>query len=130
MIRLSVPSLDSDDLEAVRRVLISGQLVQGPWVAAFEGIVSTYVVLLPETVAPYRDRVISFLREKGVESTIGTYHLPLSTFYRLHYDYRPGDFPVTDQVFSRALSLPLHESLTDAEQQRVVHYLKEAVGRF
>jgi UDP-4-amino-4-deoxy-L-arabinose-oxoglutarate aminotransferase len=36
MIRLTIPSIEEDDLEAVRRVLASGYLVQGQRVLAFE----------------------------------------------------------------------------------------------
>ena len=36
MIRLTIPSIDDEDLKAVREVLASGHLVQGPQVAAFE----------------------------------------------------------------------------------------------
>lgn len=91
-------------------------------------VYQAYVVLLPENVAPCRNRIISILREKGIETTIGTYHIPLSTFYRIRYDYQAGDFPVTDQVFLRALSLPLHERLTEEEQRRVVLHLREAIA--
>jgi dTDP-4-amino-4,6-dideoxygalactose transaminase len=43
MIRLTVPSIEEDDLQAVREVLISGYLVQGPRVEAFEQAVAKYV---------------------------------------------------------------------------------------
>lgn len=43
MIRLTRPSIDESDLEAVREVIASGLLVQGPHVAEFERIVAQYV---------------------------------------------------------------------------------------
>ena len=43
MIRLTIPSIDQDDLDAVCEVLRSGYLVQGPRVAEFEGLVANYV---------------------------------------------------------------------------------------
>jgi perosamine synthetase len=43
MIRLNVPAIDEDDLEAVREALLSGYLVQGPLVAAFEQRLSAVV---------------------------------------------------------------------------------------
>jgi dTDP-4-amino-4,6-dideoxygalactose transaminase len=43
MIRLTVPSIEEDDLQTVREVLISGYLVQGPRVEAFEQAVAKYV---------------------------------------------------------------------------------------
>src|SRR6476659_3468166 len=43
MIRLTIPSIDRQDLEAVREALSSGYLVQGPRVAAFEAEIARYV---------------------------------------------------------------------------------------
>ena len=43
MIRLTRPSIDEADLAAVREVVASGQLVHGPRVAEFEGLVADYV---------------------------------------------------------------------------------------
>lgn len=43
MIRLAVPEIEEEDIEAVARVLRSGFLVQGPYVAEFEQTVADYV---------------------------------------------------------------------------------------
>ena len=43
MIRLTIPSVEEDDLQAMREVLASGYLVQGAKVAAFEKTVADYV---------------------------------------------------------------------------------------
>ena len=43
MIRLTIPSIAAEDLQAVREALASGHLVQGTHVAAFEQIVAKYV---------------------------------------------------------------------------------------
>jgi len=40
MIRLTIPSIEDEDLKAVQEVLASGHLVQGPQVAAFEAQVA------------------------------------------------------------------------------------------
>ena len=43
MIRLTIPPIEEVDLQAVREVLETGYLVQGPRVAAFERVVADYV---------------------------------------------------------------------------------------
>jgi perosamine synthetase len=43
MIRLTIPTIEEDDLQAVREVIASGFLVQGKHVAAFEQAVAAYV---------------------------------------------------------------------------------------
>lgn len=77
----------------------------------------SYVVLLPHRAESQRS-VISALRAEGIETTVGTHHVPLTTYFRRRYRFQDGDFPVTDDVASRALTLPLHRDLDE-----------EAVGR-
>jgi dTDP-4-amino-4,6-dideoxygalactose transaminase len=88
-------------------------------------VFQSYVVLLPED-AP-RDAIVTRLRERGIETQIGTWHLPLLTYYRDRYGYKPGDFPVTDSVFARTLTLPLHAVSSQSEQAIVVRHLLAAL---
>ena len=90
-------------------------------------VYQSYVCLLPNQAAASRPRIIRTLKDKGVEATIGTWHMPLTTYFRARYGFRPGDFPATDEVFARTLSLPMHESLTNADQQYVVKSLLECL---
>jgi dTDP-4-amino-4,6-dideoxygalactose transaminase len=86
-------------------------------------VYQSYAVLLPPGAAARRTQVIAALRERGIETTIGTHHMPLTTFFRARGGYAPGDFPVTDDVAGRALSLPLHSRLTDDDQMQVASAL-------
>ena len=61
-----------------------------------------------------RDRVLAELRGQGIEAQIGTYALHLLGAYR-----DQGDFPGATAAFERALALPFHTRLTDAELDRV-----------
>lgn len=49
--------------------------------------------------------------------------MPLTTYFRSRYGYGEGDFPVTDEVFARSLTLPLHERISTEEQEKVVDLL-------
>jgi len=86
-------------------------------------VYQSYVTLLPAEVAPRRGTMIADLKSQGIETSIGTYHLPLTTFYRTRDRYRLGDFPVTDDVFARALSLPLYGGMTSGDRETVVRLL-------
>ena len=90
-------------------------------------VYQSYVTLLPEKSAPHRAEIICQLKEQGVEINIGTWHIPLTTYFRTRYGYRVGDFPSTDHVFERALTLPLHEFLTESEQETVLQKLMQAL---
>jgi dTDP-4-amino-4,6-dideoxygalactose transaminase len=90
----------------------------------------TYVALLPRELAASRTALIAHLRRAGVEVAIGTHHIPLTSYFRRRDGYRPGDFPVTDGVATRALALPMHHALTEEEQDTVVEALGDAMAEF
>lgn len=83
-------------------------------------VYQSYVVLLPAGLdegAP--PRFVAAMRERGVETTIGTYHMPLTTHFRRTGGHARGDFPAADEVFARAVSLPLWSGLTPDDQSAV-----------
>lgn len=79
----------------------------------------TYVTLLPPEAAARRPEIIAALKERGVETTIGTIHIPMTTYYSRTYGYARGRFPVTDSVSACALSLPLFEGIRATQQEQV-----------
>jgi perosamine synthetase len=87
-------------------------------------VYQSYVVLVPD--GRERDRIISEMRDSGIEVTIGTYHQPLIAHVQRH-GFRLGDFPITDVISAAALSLPLFEGITVEQQKRVVSTLLEAL---
>jgi perosamine synthetase len=90
-------------------------------------VYQSYVLLLPESAAGGRDALIRRLRESGVETAIGTWHMPMTRYFRAKYGHRKGDFPVADGVFERALALPLFEKMTLDQQSEVAEKVLSAV---
>jgi perosamine synthetase len=86
-------------------------------------VFQSYVVLVPAAAASRRDAIIAALRAERIEVTIGTHHMPLTRYFRTSRGYGPGQFPVTDDVAERAVTLPLHTRLTSTEQETVVRRL-------
>jgi dTDP-4-amino-4,6-dideoxygalactose transaminase len=70
-----------------------------------------------------RDRILAALRAQGIEAQIGTYALHLLGAYR-----DQGDFPGATRVFERALALPFHSGLEDADLDRVAEALDKLVS--
>ena len=83
-------------------------------------VFQSYVTLLPCEIAPRRADIIRQAREAGIELQVGTIHMPLTSYYRQRYGYKAGDFPITDEVAARALTLPLFEAITPEQQTEVV----------
>ena len=88
-------------------------------------VFQSYVVLLPEEDPGFRNDVIARLKERGVETTIGTWNMPMTSFFRTRYGFMPGDFPVADRVFARSLTLPLYAHMTRSDQETVAEELKK-----
>ena len=86
-------------------------------------VYQSYVVLMPDHLKARRQSLIEQARGQDIEMTIGTWHMPLISHYRSRYGFQTNDFPVTDDVFARSLTLPLHEKITNAEQEQVVEFL-------
>ncbi|MEL6881937.1 MAG: DegT/DnrJ/EryC1/StrS family aminotransferase, partial [Cyanobacteria bacterium J06607_10] len=93
-------------------------------------VFQSYVVLLPLAVAPRRADVITALRDKGIQTTIGTYHMPMTRHFREQGNYQTGDFPIADQIAAQALTLPVYEGLSLEEQAFVVSTLLDVVHQF
>jgi perosamine synthetase len=68
-----------------------------------------------------KGEALETLRGEGIEVQIGTYALQRLSAYR-----EQGAFPGADAAFDRALALPLHSRLTDADLDRVA----EGIARF
>ena len=70
-----------------------------------------------------RDAVMAGLRAEGIQCQIGTYALHRLGAYR-----DQGPFPGGDAAFERALALPLHGRLTEADLDRVAEALDNLVS--
>lgn len=105
-------------------LLLKNTSITPPSVPRNQGhVYQSYVTLLPRHLADIRIELISRLKENGIETTIGTRHMPLSKYYAVRYGYKTGDFPVTDDVYNRSLTLPLYEGIMNEEQAEVVDCL-------
>lgn len=122
-------SIFADELEARERVA-------GRYTEALTGLVDTPTV--PDGArsawAQYtirvdrRDDVVKALGEQGVPSAV-YYPRPLHAqpAYE-NYLRAPGGLPVSERLAERVLSLPMHPYLDEAQQDRVIAALKDAVA--
>ena len=109
--------------------LLKGTELEKPFVTPGSGhVYQSYVTLIPRQVAPRRATIIAGAKEAGVETQVGTIHMPLTTFYRKRYAYREGNFPVTDDIAARAFTLPLFEAITAEQQECAVSVVRRLLG--
>lgn len=74
-----------------------------------------------------RDRVIKHLNEKKIPTAIH-YPIPLHLQPAFFYlGYKKGDFPVSEQISSEILSLPMSPYLKKEDQEQIIASLKEVL---
>ncbi|MYB33630.1 MAG: DegT/DnrJ/EryC1/StrS aminotransferase family protein [Gammaproteobacteria bacterium] len=78
-------------------------------------------------LSDHREIMIGALAEQGI---------PVQVYYRIpchlsralgHLGYKPGDFPVTEEVSSRIFSLPMHPYLDDGIAARIRSVLQDVL---
>ncbi len=87
-----------------------------------------FVVLLDlERLRRSRDEVLQALHAEGIGA--GVHYLPLHLHpcYRERLGHREGDFPNTEWVGERTLSLPFSTKLSDADVEDVIHALRKVL---
>jgi perosamine synthetase len=121
-----------DDLVGRRRAL-AGQLrerlavidgIEAPVVPEWDGhVYQAFVALVDEGID--RDGVIARLRERGVETTLGTYALQAEPAFA---GLAREPLPASQGAFTRTLALPLYPSMGEAEIDAVVDALGAALA--
>lgn len=73
-------------------------------------------------------QVFEYFRSRDI--MVNLHYIPVHTqpFYQ-KMGFRPGDYPQAEQYYREAISIPMHPTLTDAEQDFVVEVLREALGQ-
>ncbi len=71
-----------------------------------------------------RDQFKNYLAEKGVPSMV-YYPIPLhlQLAYQV-YGYQKGDFPVSESLCQKVLSLPIHTEMKDEDQNHIIERIK------
>lgn len=80
--------------------------------------------LFPVLVDPKkRDKIITELKNFNIIPSVHFIPLHLMPYYSTEFKYKKGDLPVTEWVYEREISLPLHPGLKDEE----IEYISQVV---
>lgn len=95
---------------------------------------------LPDTVSGWhlyiiqvlncdRRQVFEDLRAKGIG--VNVHYIPVYShpYYRMH-GYQDVCCPHAEQIYEHMISIPLHSGMTDAQQDYIIHAVKETVESF
>ena len=87
-----------------------------------------YVVQLTDSARIGRDELIAGMYERGIGCSVHYIPLHLQPYWRDRYGLSPADFPNSQRLFERCVSLPLYTRMTDADQRRVIEALWALLG--
>ncbi len=74
-----------------------------------------------------RDHVIIALQKSGVGVVVNYLAIHLLTFFRENFHYKPGAFPVAEDIGNRTLSLPFYPAMRNEDVTHVAKILKQVV---
>ncbi len=86
-----------------------------------------YVIRLRDTTLA-RDDLVTALKARNIGSSVHYYPIHYHPYYREHFGFREGDYPVCESEFDRILSLPLFPQMTEHDVERVVEAVKDALA--
>ena len=103
-----------------------------PFVAPYVTRVSwfVYVIRLSDKFTrDDRDNIIKEMGKKGIQTRNYFSPIHLQPFYVEEFGFKRGDFPMTDFVSDRTISLPFYTMMREEEVDYVVENLKEIIRK-
>lgn len=73
-----------------------------------------------------RDSLMKYLAEKGIMTKVYFHPVHLTGFYKAMFGFKGGELPVTEEVSSEVLSLPIYPALTREDTE----YIISKIGAF
>ncbi len=77
-----------------------------------------------------RDKFIELMGEANIGTSVHFIPVHLMSYYREHFDYKEGDFPVAESYFDTILSLPLYPKMTDEDVQDVINAVTHIISNY
>ena len=74
-----------------------------------------------------RDNTLWELQSKGIAVAVNYKAVHLLTYYKQHYGYERGMFPVAERMGDSTITLPLYPKLSDEEVGYVIQVVKKVV---
>ncbi len=81
----------------------------------------------PVQAAYRRDTLLAYLKKHGIEATFHFVPLHSSPYGQKYLGYKEGDFPVTEQVSTSLIRLPLYPELSPAQVDYILNILADGL---
>jgi dTDP-4-amino-4,6-dideoxygalactose transaminase len=129
VLRAKLPHLSEWNQQRRTHASLYNQLLQGSLVVTpVEQAGNTPIYHLYVVRVPRRDELQAWLKDHGIFTGI---HYPVPNHLQpamKSLGYKPGDFPITEQVVKEIISLPMFAELTDEQVASVVNEIHAFYG--
>jgi perosamine synthetase len=68
-----------------------------------------------------RAQVFRALRAENIGVNVHYIPVHLHPYYRHHFGYKGGEYPVAEEAYERLISLPMFHGMSDEDVQDVIH---------
>ncbi|MCK5474029.1 MAG: UDP-4-amino-4,6-dideoxy-N-acetyl-beta-L-altrosamine transaminase [Candidatus Aenigmarchaeota archaeon] len=84
-----------------------------------------YTILLDETI----DRNAFFKYIKNLNIGVNVHYIPIykHTYYKNKFNFDKNDYPITENIFKRIITLPLFPSITEQDIEYIIECIKKAI---
>ncbi len=87
-----------------------------------------YIILLkPERMLKKRDEILQQIRDAGVGATVHYLPVHMHKYFREKFNFKKGDFPITEKTYENIITLPLTPSMSMAEAEKTVKVVRDAI---
>ena len=74
-----------------------------------------------------RARIFNALRKLGIGVNVHYIPVHLHPYYKKSFGYKKGDYPVAEDYYDRAISLPIYPKITNRDVKKVVNAVKSVL---
>lgn len=74
-----------------------------------------------------RADLFTALRERGIGVNVHYIPVHLQPYYRKNYGYRSGDYPLAEEYYRHAITIPLYPAMSDDDVARVIESVHQCI---
>lgn len=94
-----------------------------PEIEESRNVYQLYSILLenPEN----RNELQAYLLEKGINTKVYFFPIHLKTFYREKFGYKKGDFPITEKLSDKIVTIPFSLRFKESDQDYIIKSIRD-----
>ncbi|MBB28967.1 MAG: UDP-4-amino-4,6-dideoxy-N-acetyl-beta-L-altrosamine transaminase [Gemmatimonadetes bacterium] len=89
-----------------------------------------YVPQVAKDLIVFRNEIFDKLHTHGIGTQIHYIPVHFQPYYRQHFGYSEGDFPMAEEYYRRCFTLPVFPSMKDEEVQRIADIVLQLVAEY